>query len=124
MKTMWHDIRYGLRQLRKSSGFTVVAVLSLAIGIGLNATVFTALNAVFLRPLSFCNEHEIVRILRPSFSYPEYLELKEQSRTLSEALAVSRQEDMLNRKGHMELVGLEVVSSNYFQVLGIKPHVG
>jgi predicted permease len=124
MKTIWHDIRYGLRQLKKSPGFTMIAVLSLAIGIGLNATVFTALNAVFLRPLSFSNEHEIVRILRPSFSYPDYLELKEQSRTLSEAIAVSRQGDMLNRKGRMDLVGLEVVSSNYFQVLGIKPYVG
>ena len=57
MKTVWHDMRYGLRQLHKSPGFTAVAVLSLAIGIGLNATGFTALNAVFVRPLSFSNEH-------------------------------------------------------------------
>ena len=124
MKTIWYDVRYALRQLRKSPGFTAVTVLSLAIGIGLNATVFTALNAVFLRPLSFSNEHEIVRILRPSFSYPDYLELKEQSRTLSEAIAVSRQGDMLNQKGRIKLVGLEVVSSNFFQVLGIKPYIG
>ena len=100
MKMIWHDVRYGLRQLRKSPGFTAVAVLSLAIGIGLNATVFTALNAVLLRPLSFSNDHEIVRITWPHlFSYPDYLKLKEQSRTLSGVIAVSRHGEMLNRKG-------------------------
>ncbi len=124
MNAIWQDIRYGLRQLRKSPGFTVVAVLSLAIGIGLNATVFTALNAVFLRPLPFSNDHEIVRIHWPRFSYPDYLELKEQSRTLSGVIAVSRHGAMLNQKGRTELLKLNVVSSNYFQVLGIKPHVG
>jgi len=126
MTTLWHDIRYGFRQMRMSPGFTAVAVVSLAIGIGLNATVFTALNAVFLRPLSFSNDHEIVRITWPSFSYPHYLELKEQSRTLSGVIAVSRNGGgaMLNREGRTELLSSSVVSSNYFQVLGIKPHVG
>jgi hypothetical protein len=67
MSTFINDIKYALRQLIKSPGFTVVAVLSLAIGIGLNATVFTALNAAFLRPLPFSNDHEIVRITWPLF---------------------------------------------------------
>ncbi|MEN6426943.1 MAG: ABC transporter permease [Phycisphaerales bacterium] len=126
MTTLLHDIRYGFRQMRKSPGFTAVAVLSLAIGIGLNATVFTALNAVFLRSLSFSNEHEIVRITWPSFSYPQYLELKEQSRTLSGVLAISRNGGgaVLNREGRAELVSSSTVSSNYFLVLGIKPYVG
>ena len=124
MTTLINDLKYAFRQLRKSPGFTIVAVLSLAIGIGLNATVFTALNAAFLRPLSFSNDHEIVRILWPSFSYPDYLELKEQSRTLSGVIAVSRHGAMLNRDGRTELLNSSVVSSNYFQVLGIQPHVG
>ncbi|MGE5295688.1 MAG: ABC transporter permease [Solirubrobacterales bacterium] len=127
MTTLWHDIRHGLRQMRKSPGFTSVAVVSLAIGIGLNATVFTALNAVFLRPLPFSNDHEIVRITWPySVSYPDYLELKEQSRTLSGIIAVSHDGGgaMLNREGRTELLSSSVVSPNYFQVLGIKPHVG
>jgi len=124
MSTFINDIKYGFRQLIKNPGFTVVAVLSLAIGIGLNATVFTALNAVFLRPLGFSNDHEIVRILWPRFSYPDYLELKEQSRTLSGVIALSRKGAMLNRDGRTELLNSSVVSSNYFQVLGIKPHVG
>jgi putative ABC transport system permease protein len=126
MTTVWHDIRYGFRQMRNSPGFTAVAVVSLAIGIGLNATVFTALNAVFLRPLSFSNPREIVRIIRPSFSYPQYLELKEQSRTLSGVTAISHNGGgaMLNREGGAEFLNSSTVSSNYFQVLGIKPHVG
>jgi predicted permease len=126
MTTVWHDIRYGFRQMRKSPGFTAVAVLSLAIGIGLNATVFTALNAVFLRPLSLSNAHEIVRIFWPLFSYPHYLELKQQSRTLSGVIAVSRNggRAMLNRDGRTEFLNSSVVSSNYFQALGIQPHVG
>ncbi len=123
MRIIWHDVRYALRQLRKSPGFTAVAVLSLAIGIGLNATVYTALNAVFLRPL-FSNDHEIVRIHRPSFTYPDYLELKEQSRTLSGVIAVSGYGTMLNRKGRREHLNGSLVSSNYFQFLGIKPQVG
>ncbi len=126
MTTLWHDIRYGFRQMRMSPGFTAVAVVSLAIGIGLNATVFTALNAVFLRPLSFSNAQEIVRITWPLFSYPHYLELKEQSRTLSGVIAVSCNGGgaLLNREGRTELLSCSAVSSNYFQVLGIKPHVG
>ena len=74
MTTLINDIKYACRQLRKSPGFAAVAVLSLAIGIGLNTTVFTALNALLLRSFSFSNEHEIVRILWPRFSYPDYLE--------------------------------------------------
>ncbi len=126
MTTLWHDIRYGFRQMRMSPGFTAVAVVSLAIGIGLNATVFTALNAVFLRPLSFSNAHEIVRIRSPLFSYPHYLELKEQSRTLSGVIAISQNGGgaILNREGRTEFLNSSTVSSNYFQVLGIKPHVG
>jgi putative ABC transport system permease protein len=126
MTTVWHDIRYEFRQMRKSPGFTAVAVVSLAIGIGLNATVFTALNALFLRPLSFSNEQEIVRIFRPSFSYPHYLELKEQSRTLSGVIAISHNGGgaILNREGRTEFLNSSVVSSNYFQVLGIQPQVG
>ena len=123
MSAFCNDIKYGVRQIRKNPGFAAVAVLSLAIGIGLNATVFTALNAVFLRPL-FSNDHEIVRILEPSFSYPDYLELKEQSRTLSGVVAVSGHGIRLNRDGRTELVNSRRVSSNYFQVLGIKPHIG
>ena len=126
MGTLWQDIRYGFRQMRNSPGFTAVAVVSLAIGIGLNATVFTALNTAFLRPLPFSNDQEIVRITWPSFSYPHYLELKEQSRTLSGVIAVSQNGGgaMLNREGRTELLNSSVVSSNYFQVLGIKPQVG
>lgn len=123
MTTLLNDLKFALRQLRKSPGFTVVALLSLAIGIGLNAIVFTALNAVFLRPL-FSDDHEIVRILRPSFSYPDYLELKEQSRTLTGVIAVSGYGTMLNRKGRREQLIGSLVSANYFQVLGVKPHVG
>ncbi len=104
MTILWHDIRYGFRQMRMSPGFTAVAVVSLAIGIGLNATVFTALNAVFLRPLSLSNPREIVRITWPSFSYPHYLELKEQSRTLSGVIAISDSGGgaILNREGRTE----------------------
>jgi predicted permease len=126
MTTLWHDIRYAFRQMRESPGFTAVAVVSLALGIGLNATVFTALNAVLLRPLSFSNAHEIVRIIRPLFSYPQYSELKEQSRTLSGVTAISHNGGgaMLDREGGAEFLNSSTVSSNYFQVLGIKPHVG
>ncbi|MFC1761139.1 ABC transporter permease [Planctomycetota bacterium] len=125
MTTTLNDIKFTIRQLRKSPGFVAVAVLSLAIGIGLNTTLFTALNAAFLRPLSFSNSHEIVHITWPHrFSYPEYLDLEKQSRTLSGVVATASGGAMLNRDGRTELLNNSLVSSNYFQVLGIKPYVG
>jgi hypothetical protein len=89
------DLRYALRQLRKAPGFTTVAVLTLAIGIGFNTPVFGFLNALFLKPLAVSKPEQLVRVYArgPSghygagFSYPEFKQLRDHSSSL-EALSV------------------------------------
>jgi predicted permease len=121
---MFHDLRFALRQLAKSPGFTAVAVLSLAIGIGVNSTLFSALDAAFLRPLPFKNADEIVQIYGPSFSYPEYEELRAALPSLSSLAAVGHHGSLLQGTERTEMFSSGVVSSDYFSALGIAPAAG
>src|SRR5688572_29325824 len=66
LEVLWQDIRYGIRMMRKNSGFTTVAVLTLALGIGVNTAIFTVLNALILRPLPFCDSNQVVRFVTES----------------------------------------------------------
>jgi len=78
MKTMWHDVRYGLRQLRKSPGFTMVAVLSLALGIGANTAIFSLINGILLKSLPVRNPDELRLINWTSYKWPNRKGLEEQ----------------------------------------------
>jgi hypothetical protein len=120
----FHDLRYALRLLAKSPGFTAVAVLSLAVGIGVNSTLFSALDAAFLRPLPFKNADEIVRIDWPSFSYPEYEELRAALPSLSSLAAVGGHGSLLQGTERTEAFSSSVVSPDYFSTLGIAPAAG
>ena len=84
---MFADVRYALRQLKKSPGFAVTAILTLALGIGANAVVFSVLNALVLRPLNVPHAQNLFMVQRfhsPSQSYPDYLDLRDRNRTLRE----------------------------------------
>src|SRR5579871_4870522 len=94
MRTLWNDIRYGIRILAANPGFAAVAILSLAIGIGANTAMFSLADALLLRPLPVERTSEIVRVVSTSkaeqygrISYPDYKDFRDQTKTLSGLLA-------------------------------------
>ena len=84
MQMLWHDLRYGLRMLEKNPGFTALAVVTLAMAIGANAVVFSALNGLILRPLNVPHPESLFQVggpNDPSHSYPDYLDLHDRNRS-------------------------------------------
>ena len=126
------DLNYGMRMLAKTPGFTLVAVLSLALGIGANTTVFTLLDAIMLRSLPIENPERMVDIatLIPGnephydYSYPAYSALRDGNQTLSGIVAYSDTNLGLTAGDQTERIRGEIVSANYFSVLGLHPVMG
>lgn len=126
-----NDLRFAFRQLRKSPGLTVVAVLTLALGIGANTTMFTAVNAVLLRPLPYPDPDRLVQILEASHqespsvvAYPDFLDWQEQTTLFADIAAY--QLAALNLTGDDEperVPGLRI-TANFFRTLGVKPTLG
>jgi len=124
MKQLIRDIRMSLRSLLRNPGFTIVAVLSLALGIGPNTAVFTLFNAFLLRPLPGVeNADELVRVYpgSESVSYPDYVFFRDESDVFQGLLAESSIGLSWNRDGRPERLSGAIVSGNYFDVLGIHP---
>lgn len=122
-----HDLRLALRLLRKSPGFTFSAVLCLALGIGVNASIFSLLDAVYLRPLPVGNADRVVVLSRsgdPLFSYAEYRGLADRSRSLAGLAASEPEESDLSFEGNAALIGAEPVSGSYAAVLGARTLLG
>jgi putative ABC transport system permease protein len=141
MHNILRDIRYSLRSLLKRPGFTLVAVLTLALGIGVNTAVLSTINGFILRPLPVPKPEELVAPFWGSnknleiwgnVSYANYLDLREQNKTLSGLLAwqmssagISNDGSQArNDAGQAEVVWGELVSGNYFDVLDVKPMLG
>jgi predicted permease len=131
MGTLLEDIRYGLRMLRKNSGFTVVAVLTLALGIGANTALFSVVNGVLLNPLPFHNPDQLVALSesKPNFaqgsiSYLNFRDWQKDNHTFS-AMAIARSFGFsLTGLGEAEQVNAELISSDFFPLLGVKPALG
>ena len=120
MKTLLQDLRYGLRMLWKTPGFTVVAVVSLALGIGLNTAIFSIVNVILIRPVPRVKEQSNVVWLRAPVSYPDYVDYKEQTQSFEGmAAATGTSEFSLARGGESELINGEYVTENYFDVLKV-----
>jgi predicted permease len=133
MAGLLQDVRYALRQLRKSPGFTATAVLMLALGICANSTVFSWINATLLHPVPGATRTgELVTIMRgewsnspsPPLSYPDYRDLREMNHSFSGILAYHADWATLTGGDTPQRIYLGNVSANYFDVLGIKPFMG
>jgi predicted permease len=122
------DIRYGLRVLGKNPGFTAVAVLTLALGMGANTALFSVINGVLLNPLPFVQPNQLVTLSesKPNFeygsiSYPNFRDWQKENRSFS-ALAIFRSSALsLTGIGEAQQVRAEFVSSDLFSILGVKP---
>jgi predicted permease len=140
MQTFVQNIRYALRQLRKSPGFTLTVIITLALGIGANAAVFTLFDQVLLRMLPVERPKELVRFhwtgafsgstssfggdSKNYFSYPMYKDLRDQNQVFQGMLAADKTGVGVSWHNQAENKDAEVVTGNYFQLLGLKPEVG
>ncbi len=128
MHSFLQDIRFGLRMLGKNPGFTGIAVLTLAIGIGANTALFSVVNGVLLNPLPFAQPNQLVTLSesKPNFeygsvSYPNFRDWQKQNRSFS-AMAIFRSSaSSLTGTGEAQQVRTEFVSSELFPLLGVKP---
>ena len=131
LETLWSDARYGVRMMGRSPGFTVVAILTLALGIGANTAIFSVVNGVLLNPLPFPKAEQLVTLAesKPNFatgsiSYPNFRDWQKSNHTFS-AMAISRSISFsLTGTGEAEQVQAELLSSDYFLLLGVKPVIG
>jgi predicted permease len=131
VKTMSQDLRFGLRMFRKNPGFTAVALLTLALGIGANTTIFTVVNGVLLNALPYPYPEQLVSLAEtlppfPQFaiSYPNFLDWARMNHTF-QAIAAYRQDNLnLTGSGEAQRVKATQVSAAFFPLLGVKPMIG
>ena len=131
MQTLWQDLVYGVRILAKNRGFTLIVVLTLALGIGANTALFSVVDGVLLKPLPFRNPDRIIALFehrlefeRASISYPNFLDWQRENRTF-DALAAFRPDDFsLTGAGQAEKVHADMVSAEFFSILGVRLAAG
>jgi predicted permease len=125
---MTNHLRIALRQLRKSPGFAVTAILTLALGIGANAVVFSVLNALVLRPVNVPRAQNLYMVQRfqyPSQSYPDYLDLRDKNRTFESLVTFDIVGPVgVDTGGYPATAWPYLASGNYFDALGIQPYLG
>ena len=135
LRGLGQDVRYALRLLRRNPGFTAVAVLSLALGIGANSAVFSILNFAILRPLPVSHPEQLVTITHgrktgspdqydANISYPQYLAVRDHNPVFSGLTAFWAAGVIYGRGAHSQSVPDYEVSADYFDVLGVKPFLG
>jgi putative ABC transport system permease protein len=139
MQTLWQDVRYGLRMLAKNPGFTLIAILTLALGIGANTAIFSLLNQILLRRLPVRNPEELAVLKSPGrhhghtssdgddsevFSYPLYKGLAKNTAVFNGVLARLTFSASIASHGQTDRGSGELVSGNYFEVLGVQPAFG
>ncbi|HEX3119634.1 MAG TPA: ABC transporter permease [Candidatus Acidoferrum sp.] len=133
MNSLWHDIRYAVRVLAKQPGFTLVVVLTLALGIGANTAIFSVVNAVILEPLPFSESQRLVAVqgtdvhlgdMHRTLSYPDFADFRAQNRTLESVGIYDRSTSTLTGSGEPLHIDASIVSANVFDILRAQPLLG
>jgi putative ABC transport system permease protein len=133
METFWQDLRFGFRQLLGKPGFTAIAILSLALGIGANTAIFSLVDAVLLRPLPFHDPDRLVMVWEDAakIGFPRntpapanYADWKAQNQVFEDMAAINWRTYNLTDEGEPEKVEAQGVTANFFQLLGVKPELG
>lgn len=130
---MWSDVRYALRLLAKNRGFSIIAILTLALGIGANTSIFTVANAVLLRPLAYSDPDRLVLVSMSNpelgtttgpLSFPCYTFLHDHSRSFSGMAAFTNESFNLTQGTEPQQLPAARVSADFFRVLGVRPMLG
>jgi putative ABC transport system permease protein len=132
MQTLWQDLRYGARMLMKTPGFTAVAVITLALGIGANAAIFSVVNATLLRPLPFDDPDRLIKVTEtklpqfPEFSVSpgNFLDWKKQNTVFERLVATQDASLNLVDVGDPERLRVDRVTDGFFAMLGARPQLG
>jgi predicted permease len=139
MNSLWKDLRYSIGSLRRNPGYAATIILSIALGVGANSTIFAALDTFLLRSLPVKNPQELVQIATANpvvigiydgrsqtntYSYPLYRDLRANNRVFSDLICRSSQQGNLSYLGRAERVAVEFVSENYFDMLGVGAALG
>jgi macrolide transport system ATP-binding/permease protein len=131
METLWQDFRYGLRVLRAGPGFAAVAVLSLALGIGANTSIFSVVNAALLRPLPVTEPGRLFFVFNGTrtspwgvSSYPDYIDYRDKNEVFSDLLTYSGINVSARSDDQTDLISGSIVSGNFFDTLGLRAAVG
>jgi predicted permease len=129
VENLLRDVRFALRLLRKSPGFTAVAVLTMALGIGANATVFSVMNALILRPLNVPEAERLYQLFRGkdkagNQSFPDYLDLRDRNRSFDDLVGYGATVAGLDTGANPSSAWVLLVSGNYFDGLRLQPYLG
>jgi predicted permease len=131
METLFQDIRYAFRVLRASPGFAAVAVLSLALGIGANTSIFSVVSAALIRPLPVTEPDRLVYVFSGSraspwsvASYPDFLDYRNKNEVFSDLLTYSSITVSARNDDQSDLISGSIVSGNFFDVLGLRAEIG
>jgi predicted permease len=131
MEHLWNDIRYGIRMLAKTPGVTLIAILTLMLGIGANTALFSVVNAVLLNPLPYSQPNQLIALAQrteqfedSSISYPNFLDWQKDNRTFASMAAYRSDSFNLTGNGDAKRLRGEMISADYFSQLGVAPLMG
>src|SRR5919106_5567994 len=135
MSTFFQDVRYALRTLARTPGFSLVVIFTLGLGIGANTAIFSLMDQVLLRLLPVKNPHELVQLDGPgtfrgrtandrTFSYPMYVDFRDRNDVFTGLVARFPTSATLTQRGQAERIDVELISGNTFEVLGVTPILG